>query len=117
MSVARQLSLLEVPRPMAEWIPDPDGEHGEVFTRRWVVDLMLDLIGFTPDADLATRVIVEPSCGCGAFLLPIVERLIKSCQRHDRPLADSVGALRLRPPRAQRGGHSQGCCGSASRGG
>lgn len=79
---------------MAEWTPDPDGEHGEVFTRRWIVELMLDLIGYTPDADLASKVIVEPSCGYGAFLLPIVERLIESCQRRDRALSDSADAIR-----------------------
>ncbi|HEX4832333.1 MAG TPA: hypothetical protein VH478_14715 [Trebonia sp.] len=24
-----------------------DGEHGEVFTRPWVVELILDLVGYT----------------------------------------------------------------------
>ena len=27
---------------------DESGQHGEVFTRRWVVELILDLAGFTP---------------------------------------------------------------------
>jgi len=79
---------------MPEWTPDPNGEHGEVFTRRWIVDLMLDLVGYEPEADLAETVIVEPSCGCGAFLLPIVERLVESCRRHDRPLRHAAGAIR-----------------------
>jgi len=93
MRASRQMALLDVPRPMTEWIPDPDGEHGEVFTRRWVVDLMLDLIGYVPEADLGAKVIVEPSCGCGAFLLPIVERLVESCRRHDRDLSEIVSAV------------------------
>ena len=42
MSSSRQLPLLDVERPMADWEPDPEGEHGEVFTRRWVVDLILN---------------------------------------------------------------------------
>jgi len=49
--------------------------HGEIFTRRWVVDTILDLVGYTSEANLATNVIVEPSCGSGAFLGPVSERL------------------------------------------
>ena len=79
---------------MAEWTPDPDGAHGEVFTRRWIVELMLDLICYDAEADLATKVIVEPSCGVGAFLLPVLERLIESCRRRSRPLVDATHAIR-----------------------
>lgn len=79
---------------MADWEPKPDGEHGEVFTRRWVVDLILDLVGYTADAGLSQKLIVEPSCGCGAFLVPIVERLMESCRHDDVQLADCGGAIR-----------------------
>lgn len=85
MSGARQLPLVE---PAGSAVrSDGTGEVGEVFTRRWVVELILDLVGYTPDADLGVKVIVEPSCGRGAFLLPIVERLVESCAVHGRPLA------------------------------
>lgn len=93
--VYRQLSFdvgLEVNAALYE--VDHSGEHGEVFTRRWVVDLILDLAGFTVDRDLCGLVAVEPSCGAGAFLVPMTERLIESCQRHGRPLADVRNALR-----------------------
>lgn len=73
---------------------DENGEHGEVFTRRWVVELILDLSGFTVDRDLGGLVAVEPSCGSGAFLAPMTERLIESCRIHDRPLTDIRSALR-----------------------
>jgi len=73
---------------------DTTGQHGEVFTRRWVVDLILDLAGYSPDVDLASRVAVEPSCGVGAFLVPMVERLIESCRRHGRTIDDARGAIR-----------------------
>ncbi len=73
---------------------DEQGEHGEVFTRRWVVDLILDLSGFTVDRDLGGMVAVEPSCGSGAFLAPMTERLIESCRIHERPLTDVGSALR-----------------------
>lgn len=70
------------------------GEHGEVFTRRWVVELILDLIGYTPDRDLAQMVAVEPSCGSGAFLVPMVERLLASCRTHGRAIEELTGAIR-----------------------
>lgn len=58
--------------------PEVIVEYGEVFTRRWVVEALLDLIGYTHDKDLASKMIVEPSVGSGAFIGPIVERLIAS---------------------------------------
>lgn len=73
---------------------DEKGQHGEVFTRRWVVDLILDLSGYTADRDLGGMVAVEPSCGAGAFLVPMAERLIESCRAHGRDVADAGGALR-----------------------
>lgn len=73
---------------------DEQGEHGEVFTRRWIVELILDLSGFTADRDLASMVALEPSCGSGAFLVPMTERLIDSCRRHGRGLDEVGGALR-----------------------
>ncbi len=36
---------------------------------------------------------VEPSCGSGAFLVPIVERVIESCRRFGRPLSAVQGCL------------------------
>ncbi|MCY4136009.1 MAG: N-6 DNA methylase [bacterium] len=91
MSGDRQLPLLESQRSMFR--ADSQGEYGEVFTRRWVVDLMLNLVGYTPEADLGGKVILEPSCGCGAFLLPIVERLAESCATYGRSLSELEGAI------------------------
>ena len=73
---------------------DEAGQHGEVFTRRWVVELILDLTGYTADRDLGGMVAIEPSCGAGAFIVPMVERLIDSCQRHGRDLDEIGEALR-----------------------
>lgn len=58
------------------------GNHGEVFTRRWVVEVILDLVGYTANRDLAGAVLVEPACGTGAFLGPVLERLLASATRH-----------------------------------
>ncbi len=69
-------------------------DHGEVFTRHWVVELILDWVGYTPDRDLANTVIVEPACGAGAFVGPILQRLTASCQVHGRSLLDTADAVR-----------------------
>jgi hypothetical protein len=58
--------------------------YGEVFTRRWVVDTLLDLVGYTADRDLGGLVAVEPAAGTGAFLLPMVERLMVSARAFGR---------------------------------
>ena len=68
--------------------------YGEVFTRRWVVEVLLNLTGYTVDRDLGSLHLVEPSCGSGAFLGPVVERLIESAQTHGRALASLGQAIR-----------------------
>ncbi|OAB87817.1 DNA methyltransferase [Janibacter melonis] len=81
--------------PETDWT-----NYGEVFTRRWVVDTILDAVGYSPDADLSSVRLCEPSCGSGAFLGPIVERLIASAKRHDVPLdalGDAIRAYDLQP--------------------
>lgn len=53
--------------------------YGAVFTRAETVDLILDLAGYRQELGrLAARRVLEPSCGEGAFVLPIVRRLIDS---------------------------------------
>lgn len=68
--------------------------YGEVFTRRWVVEVLLDLTGYTADRDLGSLHLVEPSCGSGAFLGPVVERLLESAQVHEHPLSSLGHAIR-----------------------
>lgn len=60
--------------------------HGVVLTKPHVVDLILDLAGYTVDRDLAAMRLLEPACGHGAFLVPAVERLVKSAARHGHSL-------------------------------
>ncbi len=88
----RQLPLL--PEIFPDLTPAIDGEHGEVFTRKWVVELILDLVGYTSERDLSESAAVEPACGTGAFLGPLVVRLSASCKRHGRPITDARDALR-----------------------
>lgn len=70
-----------------------DEELGEVFTRRWVVELILDLAGYRAEDDLAAKRVLEPSCGEGAFLGPVIDRLIASAEVHARPPADLASAI------------------------
>ena len=65
-----------------------------MFTRRWIVELILDLAGYTSERDLAAQRAIEPACGSGAFLGPMVERLSRSCRLHGRQISDAAGAIR-----------------------
>ena len=67
--------------------------RGEVFTRRWVVELILDLVGYDAARDLAHLAALEPSCGAGAFLVPMVERLSRSLRSHGLTLSDAADAI------------------------
>ena len=78
---------------------------GVVYTKRWVVDLLLDLAGYTSAADLAAAVAVEPAAGDGAFLGPMIERLVDSCRRLEKPISailDSLIAYELDETSAER---------------
>ena len=66
---------------------------GVVYTKRWVVDLLLDLSGYRAEANLVDAVAVEPAAGEGAFLGPMIERLVRSCQRLGRPMLDCRDSL------------------------
>jgi hypothetical protein len=80
-------------QPASVPVLEPTPEHGEVFTRRWVVELILDLVGYTADRDLVEMRAVEPACGLGAFLVPMIERLVESARLHDRDLVDASAAI------------------------
>jgi len=58
-------------------------DHGEVFTPRWLVDDMLDLVkGETERIDSR---FLEPACGSGNFLVPVLERKLAAVEaRHGR---------------------------------
>ena len=73
--------------------PTGDVAHGAIFTKRWVVELVLDLAGYTSDRPLGEMVAIEPACGDGAFLVPMVERLSVACARECRKPVDALGAI------------------------
>ena len=66
-------------------------ERGAVFTRREVVDFILDLVGYTADKPLHRARILEPAVGRGDFLLPTIDRLLDAYTRV--PAASRHGAV------------------------
>jgi hypothetical protein len=68
--------------------------RGAVYTRTEVVEFILDLVGYTADKPLFEHKLLEPSIGAGDFLLPVIQRLLKSWRAHGKPLptVDSLGA-------------------------
>ncbi len=61
-----------------------DDARGAFFTRREVVEFILDLVGYSVDQSLHKMRILEPSFGGGDFLIPIVERLLQSFRKHTK---------------------------------
>lgn len=79
---------LHLPLPVA--VAEP---KGVVYTKRWVVDLLLDLSGYCSDKNLVDILAVEPAAGGGAFLGPMVERLVESCRKLRRSLSECQHSL------------------------
>lgn len=53
-------------------------DHGEVFTPQWLVEKMLDLVkGETQRIDSR---FLEPACGSGNFLVPVLQRKLAAVQ-------------------------------------
>jgi hypothetical protein len=53
-------------------------DHGEVFTPRWLVEQMLDLVkGETERIDSR---FLEPACGSGNFLVPVLQRKLAAVE-------------------------------------
>jgi hypothetical protein len=69
-------------------------DRGAVFTRREVVEFILDLAGYTTTSSLHRKRLLEPSFGEGAFLLVAVERLLDSYHKHVSKQVDIVTDLK-----------------------
>ena len=70
--------LSPVASAVEEFAETGTDERGAIFTRREVVDFILDLVDYVPSKDLHTARLLEPSFGHGDFLIPAVERLMSS---------------------------------------
>jgi type I restriction-modification system DNA methylase subunit len=79
-----QLPLLERPEVEAAvaGMAEAGAEsRGAVFTRREVVDFILDLAGYTTNKPLHKARVLEPSMGQGDFLTPVIDRLFEAYTR------------------------------------
>lgn len=76
-------------------------ERGAIYTRREVVDFILDLARYTSDRPLYKSRLLEPSFGEGDFLLPAIERLLESWKKLGKggdalpALSNSIRAVEL----------------------
>ncbi|WP_417436619.1 Eco57I restriction-modification methylase domain-containing protein [Hoeflea sp.] len=77
-------------------------ERGAIFTRREVVDFILDLIGYKEDAPLANYRLLEPSFGAGDFLIAAINRLLTAAKRDGqltyKALEPAIRAVELHRP-------------------
>ena len=102
-SLSRQASSLgfcRVERAVDQLAQAGREARGAVFTRREVVDFILDLVGYTPDRPLHERTLLEPSFGDGDFLLVAVKRLLAACDKplfqfHEGEIAPCIRAVEL----------------------
>lgn len=53
-------------------------DHGEVFTPSWMVEDMLDLV--KNETERIDSRFLEPACGSGNFLVPVLQRKLKAVQ-------------------------------------
>src|ERR1700736_5443193 len=53
-------------------------DHGEVFTPAWMVEAMLDLV--KDESERIDSRFLEPACGSGNFLVPVLKRKLATVQ-------------------------------------
>ncbi|WP_157879068.1 Eco57I restriction-modification methylase domain-containing protein [Pararhodospirillum photometricum] len=76
-------------------------ERGAFFTKRAVVEFILDLVGYTTDHALEQRHVLEPAVGEGDFIVPLVERLLATAgSLSAEALAPLITGMELHGPTA-----------------
>ncbi len=76
-------------------------ERGAIFTKREVVEFILDLVNYATDRPLHKIRLLEPSFGGGDFLLIAIERLLKAWSKRkgkadpEEMLANAIRAVEL----------------------
>lgn len=78
-----------------------------VYTQADIVETILDHVRWVETENLATKRLLEPAAGDGAFVVIAAKRLLSSCHRHSlNPsfglLGDSIVAYELHPAEAQK---------------
>ena len=77
-------------------------ERGAIYTKREVVEFILNLVGFKSNAPLLKFRLLEPSFGHGDFLLPAIDRLLAVAAQENAlsvdQLSQSIRAVELHRP-------------------
>ena len=68
--------------------------HGAVYTKPWVVEVILDMAGYVEEADLGLFSAVEPAVGDGVFVTAMARRLVASCRRHGRDVRECATVIK-----------------------
>lgn len=91
------LPILDLSEAIEQMAKGNAGDRGAIFTRREIVDFMLDLAGYTSDQPLTEFRILEPAFGYGDFLIPIAERLFSTYDGHNprETLAPAIRAVEI----------------------
>jgi len=71
----------------------PPERRGVIYTKPWVVELLLNLAGYRAGTNLVDTLAVEPAVGEGAFLTAMVHRLIASSKVQARPFIDCARSI------------------------
>src|SRR5581483_5837567 len=88
------LPFPETRQVVASYAQAQAAELGAIFTRREVVEFMLDLAGYRVEEDLTGAMLLEPSFGQGDFLFVVVQRLLDSALLHHGSLPEAMPLLR-----------------------
>ncbi|MFP3257443.1 MAG: N-6 DNA methylase [Candidatus Nanopusillus acidilobi] len=68
--------LIDIPKYLKI---SPEKSHGVVLTPEWIVNLMLDRIDYVNN--LEEKLIIDPACGTGNFLVVILDRLLNYLEK------------------------------------
>ncbi|WP_373231951.1 Eco57I restriction-modification methylase domain-containing protein [Cohnella sp.] len=82
--LSTQMTLFDSDQPTSVGVLDEvvKKKSGSYYTKPEIVDLILDLVGYTANSPLYEKSLLEPSTGQGAFLIPAIERLLDSVVTH-----------------------------------
>lgn len=101
-STSDMFDLLDAQNAAAAFAEAEASSRGAIFTKREIVEFVLDLTGYVETASLSRFRLLEPAAGAGDFLLPAIERLVRSYLRHggavrqaDTELRDAVRAFEV----------------------
>jgi len=76
------------------------GTHGLVLTKPHIVELILDLVGYSTDSNLPEQKILDPCCGEGIFLVHAAHRLMQSIRGKEAnvdALSDAIRGYDIDP--------------------